>query len=150
MPQGIVCIIGPGNITEVSKQINFIEADTVQQTSTYQSSPVSYVCQGGVVTVRKTYTVTINNAYFENGGENPYQIIKLNVTVPNDVFMLIGNDGLAVNFGSNKNVYIGTESATLRYGQYGFKVDSTDGLQVYNGVYWYTLDEYIGMIAGHS
>lgn len=149
MPQGIVNIVGQGNISEVSKQIDFIEADTVQQTSTYQSSAVSYVCQGGVVTVRTTYTVTINNAYFENGGENPYQIIKVDVTLPNEVFMLIGNDGLAVNFGSNKNVYVGSESSTFRYGRYAFKVDATDGVQIFNGVYWYTLDEYIGMIAGH-
>ena len=150
MPQGIVNIVGQGNISEVSKQISFIEGDEIQQTTSYQSHSVSYLCQGGTVTVRTTYTVNINNQYFENGGENPYQVIKINVTVPNDVFMLIGNDGLAVNFGTSATAYIGTESTTLRYGQYGFKVDATDGIQVFNGVYWYTLDEYIGMIAGHA
>lgn len=149
MPQGLVNIAGQGNISDVSKQISFIEGDEVQQTTTYQSGSVNYLCQGDSVTVRTTYTVNINNQYFENGGENPYQIIKIGVTVPNDVFMLIGNDGLAVNFGTRSTAYIGAESTTLRYGQYGFKVDATYGIQVFNGVYWYTLDEYIGMIAGH-
>ena len=149
MPQGLVNIVGQGNISEVSKQIDFIENNEIQQTTSYQSHSVSYLCQGGTVTVRTTYTVNINNQYFENGGENPYQVIKMDVTVPNDVFMLIGNDGLAVNFGTRSTAYIGAESTTLRYGQYGFKVDATDGIQVFNGVYWYTLDEYIGMIAGH-
>lgn len=150
MPQGIVTIVGQGNLTEISKQIAFIEDGTVKQTYNYTSGQLSYVVQGGYVTVRTTYTVDIYNGYFENGGENPYQVIKVDVVLPNDVFMLIGNDGLAVNFGSTKNVYIGAESTTLRYGQYGFKVDATDGVQIFNGVYWYTLDEYIGMIAGHQ
>lgn len=150
MPQGIVNIVGQGNLTEISKQIAFIEDGTVKQTYNYTSGQLSYVVQGGYVTVRTTYTVDIYNGYFENGGENPYQVIKVDVVLPNDVFMLIGNDGLAVNFGSTKNVYIGAESTTLRYGQYGFKVDATDGVQIFNGVYWYTLDEYIGMIAGHQ
>ena len=149
MPQGLVNIVGQGNISEVSKQISFIEGDEIQQTTTYQSGSVNYLCQGDSVTVRTTYTVNINNQYFENGGEKPYQIIKMDVTVPNDVFMLIGNDGLAVNFGTRSTAYIGSESTTLRYGQYGFKVDATDGIQVFNGVYWYTFDEYIGMIVGH-
>ena len=149
MLQGIVNIYGTGNISEVSKQIDFIEGDEIQQTTSYQSHSVSYLCQGGTVTVRTTYTVNINNQYFENGGEDPYQIMRIDITVPNDVFMLIGNDGLAVNFGTSATAYIGSESTTLRYGQYGFKVDATDGIQVFNGVYWYTLDEYIGMIAGH-
>ena len=149
MPQGLVNIAGQGNISDVSKQISFIEGDEVQQTTTYQSGSVNYLCQGDSVTVRTTYTVNINNQYFENGGENPYQIMRIDVTVPNNVFMLIGNDGLAVNFGTRSTAYIGAESTTLRYGQYGFKVDATYGIQVFNGVYWYTLDEYIGMIAGH-
>lgn len=147
MPQGIVNIWGRGNLTEISKQIAFIEDDTVKQTYNYTSGQLSYVSQGGYITVRTTYTVDIYNAYFENGGENPYQLIKVDVVLPNDVFMLIGNDGLAVNFGSTKNVYIGAESTTMKYGQYAFRIDATDGIQVNTGTYWYSLDEYITMIA---
>ena len=146
MPHGIVSM---NNCVDVTKQMVFLEDDTVQQTSTFTNNSVSYISKGGNMSVRTIYTVDIPSEYFTNGGHDPYQIIKVNITVPNDVFMLIGNDGLAVNFGSRSTAYIGAESTTLRYGQYGLKIDASDGIQVFNGVYWYTLDEYIGMIAGH-
>jgi len=41
--------------------------------------------------------------------------------------MLIGYDGLAVNFGNNKTAYIGNEGTYLKYGNYGLKV-SENGL----------------------
>ena len=148
MPQGLVNIVGQGNISEVSKQIDFIENDEIQQTTSYQSGSVNYLCQGGTVTIRTTYTVNINNQYFENGGENPYQVIKIDVTVPNDVFMLIGNDGLAVNFGTRSTAYIGSESTTLRYGSYGLSVDS-EGIWINEAGHWYSLADYITMYSPH-
>ena len=143
MPQGIVNIVGQGNISEVSKQISFIEGDEVQQTTTYQSGSVNYLCQGDSVTVRTTYTVNIDNLYFENGGENPYQIIKIDVTVPNDVFMLIGNDGIAVNFGTTATAYIGAEGTTIQYSDTtGFRVNS-QGVFIKEYNTWYSLADYI-------
>lgn len=147
MPNGNTVV---NRYVEVTKEMEFLEDDTVQQSTTFTNNPVSYISQGGNMSVRTIYTVDIPTDYFNNGGHDPWQIIKVNVTVPNDVFMLIGNDGLAVNFGTRSTAYIGAESTTLRYGQYGFKVDATDGIQVFNGVYWYTLDEYIGMITGRQ
>lgn len=147
MPQGIVGIIGVNNLHEISAQIDFLEDDVIKQSYNYTSGSLAYVTQGGNITIRTTYTYDIYNGYFENGGENPFQHIKVDVVLPNDVFMLIGNDGLAVNFGSTKNVYIGAESTTLKYGQYGFKI-SSNGIDVTTGTYWYNLDDYITMIAG--
>ena len=42
--------------------------------------------------------------------------------------MLIGYDGLAVNFGNNKTAYIGKNETTIRYGNNALKV-SEAGLQ---------------------
>ena len=61
--------------------------------------------------------------------------ITIRVTIPNDAFMLIGYDGLAVNFGTSATAYIGTDSTTIKYGQHGIKV-SNNGLQKWNGSSW--------------
>ena len=61
--------------------------------------------------------------------------IIIRVTIPNDAFMLIGYDGLAVNFGTSATAYIGTDSTTIKYGQNGIKV-SNNGLQKWNGSSW--------------
>ena len=37
--------------------------------------------------------------------------------------MLIGYDGLAVNFGNNKTAYFGAESATIKYGSQGLRIN---------------------------
>lgn len=42
----------------------------------------------------------------------------------NDVFCMIGYDGIGINFGSNKTVYIGNEGTIINYGDGGLKVDS--------------------------
>ena len=39
--------------------------------------------------------------------------------------MLIGYDGLAVNFGTSATAYIGSESTTINYGNYGLQISSS-------------------------
>ena len=49
--------------------------------------------------------------------------------------MLIGYDGLAVNFGTSATAYIGTESTTINYGNYGLQI-SPSGLKRLVGGNW--------------
>ena len=86
--------------------------------------------------------VYINKSCFNRGGSSQEEEIRtaieklhITVTVPNDAFMLIGYDGLAVNFGTSATAYIGAESTTIKYGQHGIKVSSS-GLQKWNGSNW--------------
>ena len=44
--------------------------------------------------------------------------------LPTSAYMLIGYDGLAVNFGNNKTAYIGNDGAIFNYGNYQLKIDS--------------------------
>lgn len=60
----------------------------------------------------------------------PIQVPVLDLTVswnnilPTNAYMLIGYDGLAVNFGNNKTAYISAEGAIFNYGDYQLKIDS--------------------------
>lgn len=60
----------------------------------------------------------------------PIQVPVLDLTVswnnilPTNAYMLIGYDGLAVNFGNNKTAYISAEGAIFNYGNYQLKIDS--------------------------
>lgn len=107
----------------------------------------NYTSNGGNITVRIYDRVDISGSYFGlahiNAGTNPNQeeiamaseTIHITVTVPNDAFMLIGYDGLAVNFGTSATAYFGAESTTIKYGQHGIKI-SNSGLQKWNGSNW--------------
>lgn len=44
--------------------------------------------------------------------------------LPTNAYMLIGYDGLAVNFGNSKTAFIGAEGAIFNYGSYQLKIDS--------------------------
>lgn len=107
----------------------------------------NYTSNGGNITVRIYDRVDISGSYFGlahiNAGTNPNQeeiataseTIHITVTVPNDAFMLIGYDGLAVNFGTSATAYFGAESTTIKYGHHGIKI-SNSGLQKWNGSNW--------------
>ena len=51
--------------------------------------------------------------------------------IPTTAFMLIGYDGLAVNFGNSKTAYFGAEGATIKYGTQGLQINS-DGIKKLN------------------
>ena len=42
--------------------------------------------------------------------------------LPTSAYMLIGYDGIAINFGSNKSAFIGSEAAIFNYGDYQLKI----------------------------
>ena len=110
---------------------------TLNENATY-----NYTAQGGTITINTVDDVAISKTVIDSNSQNPYkdlvvpiERIHATITVPNDAFMLIGYDGLAVNFGTSATAYIGTSETTIKYGNYGVKV-SANGLQQYNGTSW--------------
>lgn len=47
------------------------------------------------------------------------------IDYPTANLVQIGYDGIAMNYGTNKNIYLAAENTTFRYGNIGFRVDST-------------------------
>ena len=76
--------------------------------------------------------------------------------------MLIGYDGIGVNFGNNKTAYIGKAETTIRYGNHALKVDETgvkkldpnssgswvnlNSLKIYTMTSDYTLEDDVDMV----
>ncbi len=130
------------NWTVNQRQVTIYEDGVSKMTTQLGNDPITYTSQGGNVRIQCNDTVSIPSYYFDE--PDPTQEIQLvlvreniiiRVTIPNDAFMLIGYDGLAVNFGTSATAYIGTDSTTIKYGQNGIKV-SNNGLQKWNGSSW--------------
>ena len=115
--------------------------DSSQRASgTVTSSDVSYTSGGGNIILGVTYTLDVPGSNFPDIG-GAYAIPSVSsytcshITVPNEAYMLIGYDGLAVNFGTSATAYIGTESTTINYGNYGLQI-SPSGLKRWVGDEW--------------
>ena len=88
------------------------------------------------VSIRGVFTFVSNSNELQPYAINKDDIMKpiyipiLDLTVswdnilPTNAYMLIGYDGLAVNFGNNKTAYISAEEAIFNYGNYQLKIDS--------------------------
>lgn len=88
------------------------------------------------VSIRGVFTFVSNSNELQPRAINKDDIMKpiyipiLDLTVswdnilPTEAYMLIGYDGLAVNFGNNKTAYISAEEAIFNYGNYQLKIDS--------------------------
>ena len=133
--------ISSSNYSESSHTITVYE-DGVEMASGQLLTGYNYTAQGGNITIITVDRVGISKTLIEQSSTRPYQDlvvpiqqIHITVTVPNDAFMLIGYDGLAVNFGTSATAYIGTTETTIKYGNYGVKV-SANGLQQWNGSNW--------------
>lgn len=123
--------------TEISKVISFLEEGVSKKSQAWTTDAVDYTAQGNTITIRTTDTVDIPTYFFNDDHEinAPWQWIKINVTIPNESFMLVGYDGMAVNFGTSATAYFGAESATVKYGDYGLQI-SEQGLKKWNGSNW--------------
>lgn len=133
--------ISSSNYSENSHTITVYE-DGVEMASGQFQNGFNYTSQGGNITIITVDRVSISKTLIYQSSPRPYQELvvpiqqnHITVTVPNDAFMLIGYDGLAVNFGTSATAYIGAESTTIKYGNYGVKVSSS-GLQQWNGSNW--------------
>lgn len=116
-----------------------IRENGVEKASGSYSGDFTYTSAGGNITVTLTVRTIISGT---NIPEDPaYAIPTVSLyyvayfTIPNDAYMLIGYDGLAVNFGTSATAYIGTESTTINYGNYGLQI-SPSGLKRLVGGNW--------------
>jgi hypothetical protein len=139
---GIYHQINSSQYSESDHQIIVYENGVSMATGSLGNSPFNYTSQGGNIQIVTVDRVSIDKNLIESSSPRPYQElivpiekIDITVTVPNDAFMLIGYDGLAVNFGTSATAYFGAESTTIKYGQHGIKI-SNSGLQKWNGSNW--------------
>lgn len=121
-----------------------IKEDGVQKASGSYSGDFTYTCAGGNVTVALNITTTISGTDLP---EDPAYAIpsatisyNVNFIIPNDAYMLIGYDGMAINFGTSATAYMGAESTTFYYGNYGLQI-SNNGLKKWNGSNWIGLND---------
>ena len=129
-----------------------LQGETEKAAVTITTSSVTNVCNitttaSEEVKVTVALTVRFNKALINSIYVNDEHIlynptitgtIGYNLELPATSFMLIGHDGFAVNFGNNKTAYIGSDSTTIQYGNYGLRV-STTGLQKYSNDQWVNL-----------
>lgn len=139
---GIYHQINSSQYSESDHQIIVYENGVSMATGSLGNSPFNYTSQGGNIQIVTVDRVSIDKNLIESSSPRPYQElivpiekIDITVTIPNDAFMLIGYDGLAVNFGTSATAYFGAESTTIKYGQHGIKI-SNSGLQKWNGSNW--------------
>lgn len=126
-----------GSTQKASTTITSSSATTVCNATTTASEEVKVTI---ALTVRFSKTA-IDNIYASASAleiPNVTGYVQYEIQLPTTSFMLIGYDGLAVNFGNNKTAYIGSDSTTIQYGNYGIRI-STSGLQKYNGSTWVSL-----------
>ena len=71
------------------------------------------------MTVGVAVTAKFPKSFWNDGSTSQPKIVAslfFQSNVPTTAFMLIGYDGLAVNFGNSKTAYFGAEGATIKYG----------------------------------
>lgn len=71
-----------------------------------------------------SYNTTSSDIGWTGGGMIPTATLGVGWTniLPTSAYMLIGYDGIAINFGSNKSAFIGSEAAIFNYGDYQLKI----------------------------
>ena len=80
------------------------------------------------VTVKCHLTISVPISFWGTIDTHYMPAIAVSVNWNNEVpktsstFMLIGYDGIAINFGSNKSAFIGSEAAIFNYGDYQLKI----------------------------
>ena len=137
-------ILSPSTITAtytiyedgVSKKTVTLSNGSSTNITTYTTSAQARITIGLRVEAK------FSKSYWSEGNNNNHtpQIIEtpsviaslfFQTDVPTTAFMLIGYDGLAVNFGNNKTAYFGAESATIKYGTQGLQINN-DGIKKLN------------------
>ena len=113
----------------VSKKTVVLTNQSSNNITTYTTSAQARITIGLSVEAKflKSYwNEGTNNNHTPSVLEPPTVIGSLyfQTDVPTTAFMLIGYDGLAVNFGNSKTAYFGAEGATIRYGTQGLQINN--------------------------
>lgn len=136
-------------ISQYSEQRSYkiLEGGTQQATGNITGNSFTYTSAGGNITVQLITTTTISGSYFDDEVEEGVTAIPManlyynaSFTIPNDAYMLIGYDGLAINFGTSATAYLGAESSTFYYGNYGLQISSS-GIKRWTGSSWKSIFE---------
>ena len=136
----------PSGYSETSITYTVFENDVQKATGSLTPSTAwsfTYTSAGGNIKVNINTNVRIPGTVFGDTTSyipSVYKKLDIRVTIPNDAYMLIGYDGLAVNFGTSATAYFGVNNTTFYYGNQGLRI-SSNGVQrlVGNGV-WRSLN----------
>ena len=106
-----------------------VRENGVEKASGSYTGAFTYTSTGGNISVTLAVQTTISGADLPDDPAYaiPTCTISYNTTftIPNDAYMLIGYDGVAINFGTSATAYMGAESTTFNYGNYGLQVSSS-------------------------
>lgn len=136
----------PSGYTETAITYTVFENDVQKATGSLTPSTVwsfTYTSAGGNIKVNIDTHVKIPGTVFGDTTYNipsVYKKLDIRVTIPNDAYMLIGYDGLAVNFGTSATAYIGAESTTINYGNYGLQISSSGVKRLVGNGVWRSLN----------
>ena len=119
------------NVLKATRSTSSATATTVGNYTTSAQAAVKIV-----VSIDAAYTLT---NYSSMSQPSIKGVLDYAVLVSTPSFMLMGYNGLAVNFGNNKTAYIGSEGTIINYGNYGIKITNT-GLQKYDYNAWIGLN----------
>ena len=100
---------------------------TLKTVDTYTSPFTFTTTSPGTVTLSIQVWADLSHDYDPTSGTYLVEDY-LRFTTPNDGFMQIGYDGLAVNFGQGKTCYMGSEGAYFRFGSYALRITES-GIQ---------------------
>ena len=132
----------------VYQNTSLLTSFTNTQLSTSTIGTVTTTADGNVtVNIRIEGTITNYPSDFTNKATDTiYGSIQYSVNIPvMDAFCMLGYDGIGVNYGNNKTVYIGQEGTIIRYANnQGLKV-SDSGVQKLNPNSTGTTEQWVGL-----
>lgn len=100
--------------------LDTVSASSKNPLGSYTTSAEADITVVGVF----SYNTTSSDIGWTGGGMTPTATLGvgwINI-LPTSAYMLIGYDGIAINFGSNKSAFIGSEAAIFNYGDYQLKI----------------------------
>ena len=100
--------------------LDTVRASSKNPLGSYTTSAEADITVVGVF----SYNTTSSDIGWTGGGMIPTATLGVGWTniLPTSAYMLIGYDGIAINFGSNKSAFIGSEAAIFNYGDYQLKI----------------------------
>lgn len=100
--------------------LDTVRASSKNPLGSYTTSAEADITVVGVF----SYNTTSSDIGWTGGGMIPTATLGVEWTniLPTSAYMLIGYDGIAINFGSNKSAFIGSEAAIFNYGDYQLKI----------------------------
>lgn len=140
MPNSDIAVTGHSISAKYTIYENNVSKKTITLNNTSSANITTYTTTAATnITVGLQVTATFLKTNWNDGIPSPNGMTRPSVVadlyfqsqIPTTAFMLIGYDGLAVNFGNNKTAYFGAESATIKYGNQGLRING-DGIKKLN------------------